>query len=75
MRQVNELKEKVARLERELAQANKHIQFLSSITGQEVQPNGQNATSQQKPEAAGGSSMFDDSQRKVKKKPTVTKVS
>jgi hypothetical protein len=25
MRQVNELKEKVARLERELAQANKHI--------------------------------------------------
>jgi len=33
MRQVNELKEKVARLERELANANKHIQFLSSVTG------------------------------------------
>lgn len=35
MRMVNELKEKVARLERELASANNHIQFLSQLTGQD----------------------------------------
>lgn len=35
MRMVNELKDKVARLERELASANTHIQFLSELTGQE----------------------------------------
>jgi len=36
MRMVNELKDKVARLERELASANNHIQFLSELTGQEA---------------------------------------
>jgi len=30
---VNELKDKVARLEKELASANTHIQFLSDVTG------------------------------------------
>ena len=35
MRQVNELKDKVARLEKELANANNHIQFLSVVTGQD----------------------------------------
>jgi kinesin family protein 4/21/27 len=32
MRLVSELKEKVLRLEMELADANKHIQFLSSVS-------------------------------------------
>jgi kinesin family protein 4/21/27 len=33
MRMVNELRDKVGRLERELASANNHIQFLSQLTG------------------------------------------
>ena len=34
MKLVSELKEKVQRLEKELASANNHIQFLSQLTGQ-----------------------------------------
>ena len=34
MKLVNDLKDKVARLEKELASANKHIQFLSQVTEQ-----------------------------------------
>ena len=33
---VNELKEKVRKLEKELSTANNHIQFLSDVTGTEV---------------------------------------
>ena len=33
MKLVSELKEKVYRLEKELASANNHIQFLSQLTG------------------------------------------
>ena len=36
MKMVSELREKVARLEKELADANGHIQFLSSINGTEM---------------------------------------
>jgi kinesin family protein 4/21/27 len=36
MRLVNELKDKVARLEKELAGANTHIQFLSQLTGEDA---------------------------------------
>ena len=34
MKQVTDLREKVARLEKELASANNHIQFLSQVTDQ-----------------------------------------
>jgi kinesin family protein 4/21/27 len=33
MKLVNDLRDKVARLEKELSQANGHIQFLSNVTG------------------------------------------
>lgn len=33
---INELKQKVMSLQRELASANNHIQFLSNLTGQPV---------------------------------------
>ena len=33
MKLVNDLRDKVARLEKELSQANGHIQFLSEVTG------------------------------------------
>ena len=33
---INELKQKVVSLQRELASANNHIQFLSNLTGQPV---------------------------------------
>lgn len=33
MRMINELKQKVLALQRELAQANTHIEFLSNLTG------------------------------------------
>ena len=35
MKIVSELREKVQRLEKELTSANTHIQFLSSVTGQD----------------------------------------
>ena len=38
MKMVSELREKVARLERELADANGHIQFLSSVKGTSIPP-------------------------------------
>ena len=38
MKLVNELRDKVARLEKELANANNHIQFLSKVTGNEMPP-------------------------------------
>jgi len=36
MKLVGELRDKVRKLEKELASANNHIQFLSSVTGQDV---------------------------------------
>ena len=36
MKLVNDLREKVKKLEKELSTANNHIQFLSSVTGQEI---------------------------------------
>ena len=39
MKLINELKTKVITLQRELAQANNHIQFLSGLTGQVVPEN------------------------------------
>ena len=44
MKMVNELKEKVRKLEKELSTANNHIQFLSDVTGTGV-PGEENKTS------------------------------
>jgi hypothetical protein len=38
MKLVNDLKDRVHRLEQELANANKHIQFLSAVTGADEKP-------------------------------------
>ena len=38
MRMVTELRQKVINLEKELASANTHIQFLSDVTGQDPNP-------------------------------------
>ena len=56
MKLVGELRDKVKKLEKELASANGHIQFLSSVTGQEVpadeQKNEGQINSSSKPNAA-----------------------
>ena len=76
MRLVNELRERVQRLEKELASANNHIQFLSNVSGGGQAPPTQNTAPQKTLEQIPSDqnkppSMMD--QEKPRTKPKVTK--
>ena len=64
MKLVGELRDKVRKLEKELASANNHIQFLSSVTGQDVPADAQKdegqISSSSKPKAPQQNNLFDE---------------
>ena len=81
MKIVSELRDKVQRLEKELASANTHIQFLSSVTGEDpnsggamptkADPTGKNA---QKKDSASNGGMFDENGQQNRGKVLTQKV-